>query len=91
MIRRFSSRLQKLDTSFINDRLKGAVSYDRIAGYFRSSMLEVAGEKLEELIDSVKPKHPFDARYNQITEIDWDSCSNVLNADEKRKILLNEW
>ncbi len=42
MIRRFSSRLQKLDTSFINDRLKGAVSYDRIAGYFRSSMLEVS-------------------------------------------------
>jgi len=91
MIRRFSSRLQKLDTSFINGRLKSAVSYDRIAGYFRSSMLEVAGEKIEELIDSVKPKRLFDERYNQITEIDWDSCSNVLNADEKRKILLNEW
>ncbi len=27
MIRRFSSRLQKLDASFINERLKGAVSY----------------------------------------------------------------
>ncbi len=49
MIRRFSSRLQKLDTSFINERLKGAVIYDRIAGYFRSSMLEVAGEKIEEI------------------------------------------
>ncbi len=54
MIRRFSSRLQKLDTSFINDRLKGAVSYDRIAGYFRSSMLEVAGEKLEEMAGKVR-------------------------------------
>jgi hypothetical protein len=45
MIKRFSSRLQKLDTSVINEQLKGAVSYDRIAGYFRSSMLEVAGEE----------------------------------------------
>ena len=150
MIKRFSSRRKNLDTSFINKRLSDAVSYGRIAGDFRSSMLEVAGEKLEEmdgrvyvynmryrgsvedrvhellsdrlediynffgqipdvledvwidvangeienakkLIASVKPKHPFDERYNQITEIDWDSCSNVLNADEKRKILLNEW
>ncbi len=54
MIRRFSSRLQKLDTSFINDRLKDAVSYDRIAGYFRSSMLEVAGEKIEEMDGNVR-------------------------------------
>jgi hypothetical protein len=47
MIKRFSSPLQKFDTSVINERLKGAVPYDRIAGYFRSSMLEVAGEKLD--------------------------------------------
>jgi superfamily II DNA/RNA helicase len=54
MIRRFSSRLQKLDASFINERLKGAVSYDRIAGYFRSSMLEVAGEKLENMDGKIR-------------------------------------
>nr|MBL0731714.1 hypothetical protein [Desulfobacterales bacterium] len=54
MINRFSSRLQKLDTSFINERLTGAVSYDRIAGYFRSSMLEVAGEKLEKMDGNVR-------------------------------------
>jgi len=46
MIHRFSSRRAGLDGSFINERLKGAASYDRIAGYFRSSMLEVAGEQL---------------------------------------------
>ncbi len=54
MIRLFSSSLQKLDTSFINDRLKGAVSHDHIAGYFRSSMLEVAGEKIEEMDGNVR-------------------------------------
>ncbi len=47
MIKRFSSRRERLDTSFINKRLSDAVSYDRIAGYFSSSMLEVAGEKIE--------------------------------------------
>ena len=54
MIRRFSSRRQKLDASFINERLKDAVSYDRIAGYFRSSLLEVAGEHLKSLDGNIR-------------------------------------
>lgn len=49
MIRRFSSRRQKLADSFLKDRLTGAKSYDRIAGYFSSSILEVAGENLEQI------------------------------------------
>ncbi|MCI0428426.1 MAG: phospholipase D-like domain-containing protein [Nitrospiraceae bacterium] len=46
-IRRFSSRRQRLDQSFLTERLKGAKAYDRIAGYFCGSLLEVAGEALE--------------------------------------------
>jgi len=46
-IRRFSSRRKRLDRSFLSERLNGAKSYDRIAGYFCSSLLEVAGEELE--------------------------------------------
>ena len=44
MIYRYSTRRKKLDQSFLNKKLKGAISYDRIAGYFSSSILEVAGE-----------------------------------------------
>ncbi len=54
MISRFSSRRQPLDASFIKDRLKDAVSYDRIAGFFRSSLLEVAGEQLESLDGKIR-------------------------------------
>jgi len=54
MIRRFSSRRERLDTSFLNDRLKGAVAYDRIAGYFSSSILEVAGENLDQITGTVR-------------------------------------
>lgn len=49
MIRRFSSRRQKPGQYFLNERLKGARAYDRIAGYFSSSILEVAGEALESM------------------------------------------
>ena len=44
---RFSSRRQKLDQSFLAQRLTGAKAYDRIAGYFCGSILETAGEALE--------------------------------------------
>ena len=50
MIRRYSSRRDgALGASFLAQRLTGAASYDRLAGYFCSSMLEVAGEAMESL------------------------------------------
>ncbi|HHV75149.1 MAG TPA: DEAD/DEAH box helicase family protein [Thermoanaerobacterium sp.] len=47
MIYRYSSRRQKLYESFMNEKLKGALSYDRIAGYFSSSIFEVSGEAID--------------------------------------------
>jgi hypothetical protein len=47
-VRRLSSRRQPLDRSFLNNRRTGAASYDRIAGYFRSSVFEIAGEAYEQ-------------------------------------------
>lgn len=49
MIHRFSSRQQQLGDSYISERLKNAKKYDRIAGFFRSSMLEIAGEAIESM------------------------------------------
>ena len=46
MIDRYSSRLAPLGPMF-SDRLAGARTYLRIAGYFRSSLLDVVGEALE--------------------------------------------
>ena len=46
-IRRFSSRTHQLDKSFLLKHLEGARSYKRIAGYFTSSLFEVANELLE--------------------------------------------
>jgi len=54
MIQRFSSRTHRLGHSYLNERLKGARSYDRIAGYFTSSILEVAGEALEAMEGKVR-------------------------------------
>lgn len=44
LINRYSSRRESLSDSLFNKKLKKAKSYDRIAGYFSSSILEIAGE-----------------------------------------------
>ena len=48
-MQRYSSRRQALDQSFLAQRLHNARGYDRIAGYFSSSLLEVAGEDIESI------------------------------------------
>jgi len=54
MIQRYSSRRNRLDRTVLNQRLVGAVSYDRIAGYFRSSLFEVAGEAINNVQGPVR-------------------------------------
>ena len=52
-VRRFSSRAGRLSHVFLKDRLAGAKSYRRIAGYFRSSIFELVEEELAQ-IDSIE-------------------------------------
>lgn len=46
-LNRFSSRRQRLYDAFLAGRLKGATHYDRIAGYFQSSLLALAAGELK--------------------------------------------
>lgn len=50
-IRRFSSRRQQLGRAFLSEKLRGAKSYRRIAGYFRSSIFELVGEEVAGIPD----------------------------------------
>ncbi len=54
MIQRHSGRRSRLDQAVLNQRLDGAASYDRIAGYFRSSLFEVAGEAVMKVTGKVR-------------------------------------
>ncbi|AZI45163.1 helicase SNF2 (plasmid) [Deinococcus psychrotolerans] len=53
-VRRFSSRRERLDKAFLSTRLEGAASYDRIAGYFNSSLLDLMAEQLEAVSGTVR-------------------------------------
>lgn len=97
-IRRFSSRTQKLDSSFLLKHLKGARSYKRIAGYFTSSLFEVADELIES-IPEVKivcnvDIHPDDLKVAQLRESKmigrWNEqdieAESLLNRDRYRRL-----
>ncbi len=68
-ISRFSSRLDKLNHTFLRKYLKDARSYKRIAGYFSSSLFEIAGEELESIPD-VKI-----VCNSELSDIDWSIAS----------------
>lgn len=53
LISRFSSRNQRLGHVFLKDRLQGGATYDRIAGYFRSSIFDLIHEEIS-TIDRVR-------------------------------------
>jgi len=54
MIHRFSSRTNNLGATFFKSALENAVSYDRIAGYFSSSIIEIAGEYIDKMSGTVR-------------------------------------
>ncbi|MBM3228777.1 helicase SNF2, partial [Candidatus Pacearchaeota archaeon] len=54
MINRYSSRISKLGEAFLNKKLASAISYDRIAGYFSTSILEIAGEAIEKIEGTIR-------------------------------------
>lgn len=47
MIERYSSRKVDISKDFLQESLKGAIKYDRIAGYFSSSILELIYTQIE--------------------------------------------
>lgn len=97
-IRRFSSRTHRLDASFLLRHLQAARRYKRIAGYFTSSLFEVANELLE-TIPEVKivcnvDIHPDDLKVAQLREAKmvgrWNEkaieAEALLNRDRYRRL-----
>ncbi|WP_297965586.1 phospholipase D-like domain-containing anti-phage protein [uncultured Anaerovibrio sp.] len=53
-MRRYSTRRGEIFSEVLERNLKNAQSYDRIAGYFSSSILDIAGEALESVTGKVR-------------------------------------
>jgi len=100
-INRYSSRSKKLDRSFLAERLRGARSYDRIAGYFSSSLLELVGEEIDSISGKIRVVcnsnlHPMDVQTAKAANIalwkSWTGSSpEVLLDNESGPIVHNRF
>jgi hypothetical protein len=48
-------------------------------------------EAAQKIIDAVPQAHPFELRYTHVEPINWETCSEVLDGGEKRKVLSVGW
>lgn len=80
LVRRFSSRLHRLDHAFLRDRLRGARFYDRIAGYFRSSVFEVAAEEIASV-----------GRVRVVCNSDLNPQDILASQEARARALLQRW
>jgi superfamily II DNA/RNA helicase len=48
-------------------------------------------EQAKKIIDVLPKEHPFEVRYTKVEKVNWESCSMVLSAIEKRRVLSEEW
>ncbi len=90
MLGRFSSRRIALNESFLNERLAQARAYDRIAGYFRSSIFEIAGEGFEAVTGPVRivcnsGLDPEDVRTAQAAKLAMRQEWNAAQPQEMRQ------
>ena len=77
MIRRYAFQRARNESGrgFLAERLVGAVGYDRIAGYFDSSLLELAGEALEGVRGAIRVVCNSDIR-----------AADLVAADQAQKL-----
>jgi superfamily II DNA or RNA helicase len=80
-ISRYSSRRGQLG-SLLTDRLDGALSYDRIAGYFSSSILEIAGEAIDSMADGALVRVVCNSHLDAL---------DVLTAKAAKQAIFQEW
>ncbi|BAP62895.1 phospholipase D-like domain-containing anti-phage protein [Methanococcus maripaludis] len=63
---RFSSRTDDLYGDFLEKHLKNAKKYDRIAGYFNSSILSIADEELDSITGQIRVICNSDVHINDV-------------------------
>ena len=48
-------------------------------------------ERVKKIIDEIPKQHPFEIRYTHVGKINWETCREVLDANEKSRVLAQGW
>jgi len=78
-----SSRLENIHAVF------GQIPDTLEAAWIETAIGDIKHARQE--INAIPEKHPFEAKYHQISKVDFESCSKVLNRHAAREELEKAW
>jgi superfamily II DNA or RNA helicase len=92
---RYKDSVEDRVHELLSTRLKSIYDlFGQLPDVLEDAWVAVAlGEQAEaqRVIDAVPQAHPFELRYTHVEPIDWESCRQVLDAGEKRRLLSQGW
>jgi superfamily II DNA/RNA helicase len=93
---RYKDSVEDRVHDLLSERLKNITSiFGQLPDVLEDVWIEVAQGEIEaakKIIDNVPDKNPFEVRYNQnVSNIGWETCSKVLNNQEKRRYFKDSW
>jgi len=92
---RYGDSVEDRVHKLLSERLENIYTlFGQIPDVLEDVWIEVALgeiERAKQTIDAVPEQHPFEMKYHQIEKVEWESCSRVLDANERKRYLLNGW
>ena len=79
----------------LSERLESINSlFGQIPDTLEDVWIDVALDKIEDAksnIEATPVRHPFEIKYDRIEPVDWESCTKVLDNEERKKHLMKGW
>lgn len=92
---RYAGSVEDRVHDLLSERLENIASlFGQIPDILEDVWIDIAlgeSDRAKNTIDAVPKKHPFEIRYHNIEKVDWESCAQVLDSEERRKHLARGW
>jgi hypothetical protein len=92
---RYKDSVEDRVHQLLSSRLQNIFSlFGQIPDVLEDAWIKLAlGDKQEakRIIEALPEEHPFEIRYAKIENVNWESCTTVLSAQEKRRALGQGW
>ncbi len=93
---RYKDSVEDRVHELLSERLKNILDlFGQVPDVLEDAWIEVAlGEREEakkRINDLAEKKHPFELRFSEVKNVDWESCADVLDKREKLRALTQGW
>jgi superfamily II DNA/RNA helicase len=92
---RYKESVEDRVHQLLSERLAGIYTlFGQLPDVLEDVWIDVAlGDlkRAQTTIDAVPQQHPFEIKYHKMTKVPWESCTQVLNASNRKQCLSRGW